>query len=355
MQAEAIYLIRRVLLPIRYFVRHPRATPKDLPDGRVDFFELDLIHNVRMGQVLAEAYDEPEGFDPGVFPAGENTYVPEDNPRVLCAAVDGHAFWKDGKIHVSPDFVVKGDVDYSTGNLRFAGRLIVKGSVRAGFIVEAKEALVEGDLEGTALIRGDLEVRGGIVSGRHKVIVGGNLKAGYVLNSHIEVRGEVEVFRFIRNSHVYSGHWVRVLGEPGTILGGEVRAREGVSARTFGSEISSGTRIWVGIDPFLGRFLEEKQEELKRKREEVQETLEDPDLPIEQRLELLRELEELKFYQELLEEALLGGEGVIEVLGKAYQGVTFRIGRECFRPSDDLIGPLRLRLKEGKIAIERWT
>lgn len=356
MQAEAIYLIRRgVLLPIRYFVKSPRATPKDLPDGRVDFFELDLIHNVRMGQVLAEAYDEPEWFDPRAFPAGENTYVPEENPRVLCAAVDGHAFWRDGKIHVSPEFVVQGDVDYSTGNLRFAGRLILRGTVRSGFIIEAKEAVVEGDLEGTALIRGDLEVKGGIVSGKHKVIVGGNLKANYVLNSVVEVRGQMEVIRFIRDSRVFSGSSVKVLGEPGAVLGGEVRAKDSVSARIFGSPMSSGTKVWVGLDPFLGRFLEEKRSELESRKEELDEAIKDPDLGIEERLEFLRELEELKFYLELLEEALLGEGGSIEVLGRAFQGVTFRIGRECLKVAEDLLGPLRLRLREGKIALERWT
>lgn len=342
-------------MPIRYFIDLPRRTPKDLPDGRVDFFELDLLQNVRKGQVLAEAYDEPEGFDPRQFPAGENTYVPQDNPRVLCASVDGHAYWKDGKIHVSPEFVVQGDVDYSTGNLRFAGRLVVKGTVRAGFIIEAKEALVEGDLEGTALIRGDLEVKGGVVSGRHKVIVGGDLRAGYVLNSQVEVRGQVEVSKFVRDSRLFSGKEVRVLGQPGAILGGEVRARDAVRAMAFGSRMSSGTKVWVGIDPFLGRFLEEKQGEMEKREEEIQERLQEPDLPIEERLELVREVEELRFYKELLEEAVFGGEGLIEIHKEAYQGVTFQIGRESFRLNEDLRGPLRVRLREGKIALERWT
>ena len=117
---------------IRFFVRKTPGRPLEFENGRVDFFELQTIQNVRTGQVLAEALPEVEDFDPREFPIGQNVFVPPENPRVLLSAVDGHAYWKDGKIHVSPLYVVDGDVSPSTGNLHFVEKIWVKGTVRAG-------------------------------------------------------------------------------------------------------------------------------------------------------------------------------------------------------------------------------
>lgn len=336
--------------PVNFFVSREGARPQGLPGDRVDFYELGLIHNVRKGQVLAEAYDEPH-FDPKDFPAGENTYVPEDNPRVLLAAADGHAFWKDGKIHVSPIYVVSGDVDLSTGNLHFVGRLVVKGTVRASFVVEAKEALIEGDVEGRVFTRGNLEVLGGIVSGKRRVICGGDLRASYIMSSQVEAKGKVEVEKFIRESEVKAGETVRVMGNPGLILGGLIQARLGVEARVMGSGMSVRTKVVAGVDPFLERLVEVKLKEIDAQRQELEKAIADPEVPFEEKFDLEHTLVELDFYRSMLEEGLYEAEddAFIRIHEKAFQGVTLAIGRHSLRLEDDLGGPINFTLKGGKI------
>ncbi|RLA95054.1 MAG: hypothetical protein DRG69_04145, partial [Deltaproteobacteria bacterium] len=81
---------------IEYFVRREEEcpAPREREDGRVDFHDLRLIENVVAGQVLARIPPEEGIVGPEAFPIGENVYVPEDDPRVLVAAVNGHAYWK---------------------------------------------------------------------------------------------------------------------------------------------------------------------------------------------------------------------------------------------------------------------
>lgn len=336
---------------IKFFVNQEGARPQGRPEDRVDFFERGIIQNVRAGQILAEAHPEAEDFSPEEFPAGDNVHVPPENPRVLVASVDGHAFWKDGKIHVSPIFVVEGDVDHHTGNLHFVGKLHIKGTVRAGFLVEAKEALIEGDVEGTVLTKGDLEVKGGIVSGKHRIICGGNLEASYIMNSRVEARGKVEVDKFIRESEVKSGDTVRVLGSPGLILGGVVQARLGVEAKVVGSGMSVGTKVIAGVDPFLERLVEVKLKEIEAQRRELERAIADPEIPFEEKFELEHTLMELEFYRSMLEESLYEAEkdAFIGIQEKAFQGVILVIGRHTVRLEDDLGGPVNFSLRGGKI------
>lgn len=337
---------------IRFYVDEGPPKVRETEQGRVDLFEHGIIQNVKAGQILAEADPEAEDFSPEEFPAGENVHVPRENPRVLVASVEGHAFWKDGKIHVSPLFVVEGDVDHHTGNLHFTGKLHIKGTVRAGFVIEAREAIVEGDVEGRVFTRRDLVVMGGIVSGRHKVICGGDLRASYIMNAHVEARGKVEVEKFIRESEVRSGETVKVLGTPGQILGGVVQARLGVEAKVLGSGLSATTTIIAGIDPFLERLIQGKLKEIEAQRAELERGIRDPERPFEEKFELEHRLLELDFYRSLLEENLYADEGKasIRILEKAFQGVTLGLGRQSLRLEDDLLGPVTLTLKGGKIS-----
>jgi len=324
-------------------------------EERVNFFEGGFLLNVKKGQVLAEG--EGEDFDPSEFPKGQNVYVPPENPRVLVSSVDGHVFFKDGKIHVSPVYEVNGDIDHSTGNIHFVGNLIVKGTVRESFLVEAKEAEIGGDVEGTVFTRKNLTVGGGIVSKKHKVISGGNLKANYILSSKVEAFGDIEVSKFIRESEVKAGGSIIVSGEPGIIVGGNLWAKRGIRANVIGSSFSAHTTIRLGIDPFLEMLIQRHIQTIQEEKELILGILEDKGLPFEERFDYERKLLELDFQTKLLEEALYRNleKAFLEVKGKVFQGVTLIIGHHTLRVEEDIEGPIRFFLKNDKIELERWT
>lgn len=334
---------------IEYFVRTEgeRPRPREREGGKVDFYNLNLIENVVAGQVLARIPPGEEAVGPEVFPMGENVYVPEDNPRVLVAAVNGHAYWKDGLLHVSPEYVIEGNVDFSTGNVVFVGKLVVKGVIRAGFSVEAEELLVEGEVEGEVRTAGDMEVRGGIVGGdKGQVKCGGNLRAMYLLNARVEVEGDLSVEKSIRNSTVKVRGRAEVWGDPGVILGGTLQAGQGLKAKIIGARWGIATEIEVGTDPFL----KGKLEELMAKRDRLRETVETGQT---EGSEIQRELEELDEKIALLQAKMASEEvrAEVEATEGIYHGTKIVIKGITKVVTEDLMGHRTLQLQGDEVVI----
>src|SRR5579859_3470405 len=145
-------------------------------DGRVDLFDLDLIHNVAAGAVLATRV-LPTAGEPGtnVFGlpmparpgraahvrAGPGTRLGDDGLQIL-AATAGHAALVGDVVSVSPIYHVRGDVGPATGNLEFVGSVSVSGNVDAGYRVQAS---------------GDVEIQGSVTAG--EVEAAGNVSIRY--------------------------------------------------------------------------------------------------------------------------------------------------------------------------------
>lgn len=116
------------------------------------------------------------GFDPrtGVLPPrpprrarlpqGENTRVSDDGMQLL-ATCDGEVVLRHLALHVLPSCVHEGDLLASDGPLTAATGILVRGSVRAGAVVEATGDIhIAGDVE-TARVtsrRGNITVAGSV-------------------------------------------------------------------------------------------------------------------------------------------------------------------------------------------------
>ena len=76
------------------------------------------------------------------------------------------------KLAVYPTREIHGDVDYSTGDIRYPGTVYVLGSIKSGFNVTAEGSVViEGHVENKVSIRagGNLAVRQGIAGADTRV------------------------------------------------------------------------------------------------------------------------------------------------------------------------------------------
>lgn len=250
---------------------------------RIDFREAETVKNVVHGEALAEvipAIEPVAGFRIDGNPLraqlqratgprpGENTAPSEDGTRIVAAA-DGMVVLKGNQFHVVDEYLIQGDVDYRTGNIRASGSVHVRGQVKPGFQVHAgKDVDVLEEVEEAVLeAGGDVKVVGGIM-GDSRVIAGGNLAARYLLNSHVEADLDVDVKLSVTNCRVYSKGKVRVLGTPGAILGGEVNAARGLEARAVGSETAK-THVAVGVDLRVLREIEAIDKETAAALEEL--------------------------------------------------------------------------------------
>ncbi len=247
---------------------------KVLEGGRIDFREAEAVKNVKKGEVLADVIPPVEPQDgyrvdgvtlrarmerfPGLKP-GQNT-VPSESGKQILADVDGMIVVQGGKFHIVDEYLVPGDVDYRTGNIRASGRVLIRGGVKPGFEVEAgKDVQIGGDVEQARVkTAGRLEVRGGITAESH--VSAGSVHAKYILSSEVESEGDVEVSGSITNSRIYARGRVRATGGKGAILGGEVNAALGIEARTIGSP-SAKTHVAVGVDLRVLREIERVDKE----------------------------------------------------------------------------------------------
>jgi uncharacterized protein (DUF342 family) len=190
------------------------------------------------------------------MPAGKNTVVSEDHLKLL-ASLGGHISVVGGKINILEIFVVPGNVSSQTGNITFSGNVIVKGDVSQGFSVQAAgDVTVNGVVESARITAGgSLIIRGGFRGGEAgELDIGGNAACSFVEGGRVSVKGNLDT-SYIINSTVKCGGSINLTGK-GLIRGGNIIARESITANIIGGSISSSTTvIEVGNDPaMLERF-----------------------------------------------------------------------------------------------------
>ena len=126
--------------------------PEITDDGLVDFKELNLISPIEQGEIL-QVRTPPTPGVPGTdvfgrkiqsrpgedkkFLRGQNTAVSEDGTKLVATTEGFLHVGTRGEISVRPVYTVNGDVDYSTGNVKYKADVLVRGDVRAGFSIKA--------------------------------------------------------------------------------------------------------------------------------------------------------------------------------------------------------------------------
>ncbi len=252
---------------------------KEKEDGRIDFKELGIIDVVHSGEVLVVKTRPSEGI-PGItvtgkeipsrngidknLPAGRNTEI-SNNGLTLKAAIDGQVVWKNNRIHVEPALEIKGDVDYSVGNIDFPGSIIIHGNVIDGFIVKSTGNIeVHGCIEKAFVSAdGNIVVDGGIIGkGDGNVRAKGSIWANFIEHSIVDAGEDIIINESIRYSQVDAKKRVIVHGKIGAILGGRIRAGEEVNAKIIGTLTEAKTEIEVGALPLIREEIYRLKQEL---------------------------------------------------------------------------------------------
>jgi hypothetical protein len=243
-----------------------RMAPKIDEKGNVDYKNLNLIHNVKAGTELVERIPPTAGKNGTdvtgrevsarkgkdvVLPRGKNT-VTDEGDRHLYACIEGHVSIRESKVAVDPVFELRGDVDYSSGNIEFIGNILINGSITSGFqVVAGGDIEVRGFIEGATVVAGgSIMVQGGITAGiKGLVRAAENISARFVENSRLEAGRDVIIREAIMQSYVKAGGSVRVNDRRATIVGGVIQAAYEVESKTIGSQLATQTIIEVGLNP----------------------------------------------------------------------------------------------------------
>lgn len=257
---------------------HAKIRPEILEDGSVNLKELHLIQNVKKGDVLAIRTLPTDGIEgitvrgralppkpgkPVHFKRGKNVVESPDGLQLIADA-NGQVKLLDDKVTVLQVCEINGDVDNSTGNIHFNGKVIVKGNVTTGFEIQC-----EGDVEVYGVVEGAMiHAEGNIIL--HKGIQGNNsgrlfskqdIIARYMENCYAKAYGNIQA-EVVMHCKLESKGQVIVTGKKGLIVGGEIRANQDISAKIIGSNMATATKLEVGIDPEMKERYDHLKEEL---------------------------------------------------------------------------------------------
>ena len=255
--------------------------------GQVDYTSLNLISNVEEGQEICRLIRPTEG-EPGVtvqgqevpaksgvsvpLPMGRNTEASEDGEALL-AAMPGHVEFTGRSFQVKPVMDIDGNVDFSTGNIKFVGDVNIKGDVLSGFSVKAMgNVYVGGAVESGSVVEsgGDLTVVKGILGDGTTAIRSSRcIFAKYIENAVICVKENLQTDCIV-NSKIYCDGEVVVRSGRGSIMGGKVWAGKKVDASIVGAKSEIRTAVTLGGLP-CASF---ERERLQRKMSELNQELE---------------------------------------------------------------------------------
>jgi len=257
------------------------------PDGSIDFRERNIFPTVHQDDLLVECRVPVPG-QPGHTVLGQEIPVddpvkiqltPGENVRIeregeiqrLYATADGGAVLKTQEqrsqsgtvqtreyaVQIQPVARIEGDVCYETGNVDFQGNVEIGGSVQGGFHVHATgDVVVANSLEAGSEIQtdGDVVVQQGIVGRETIVRVKGSVSAKFVHDATIQAGADVLLGSYARGAQLRASGRVQVeglggSGNSGGIIGGRTWGVKGIVSRNLGSERSTTTNLFVGLEP----------------------------------------------------------------------------------------------------------
>lgn len=250
---------------------------------RVDYKDWNSQLTVEKGEILARVFPPTEGT-PGVDVYGEEIPAPvgrttslrvgrnvelEEEGRLARSTAGGLVQFRGAILEVSPTFVVQGDVNLRSGNIRFNGDVVVHGDVLENFIVEATgDVLIQKTVDkATVHADGNVVVQGG-VHGKDGVDVraGGDLTVRHAENATLSAGANV----FVTHSAVHSvikGRDVTIgKGGKGYMRGGEITATGNVVIANLGS---SGTPAMSHVRLEWDRSLIQKMSTFKEERDRL--------------------------------------------------------------------------------------
>ncbi len=227
--------------------------------GDIDYKDRGERPRVSKGDVLAEKtplIPGQAGMDilGNIIPATEAEDIPiycdegtelsPDSLKVI-AAIDGEPnLTKSGHISVFDELVIKGDVDFSTGNIHFNGNIQIKGAVHDGFLITGGNITAQEIFAAEIEAAGDVTVTGGILGA--KISTEGNVSAKYIDHANIKSFGNVIVQKEVRDSKIRASGEFKT--ETGAVISSYVAAKLGVKVKNIGTDVSEPCKIQIGID-----------------------------------------------------------------------------------------------------------
>ena len=365
--------------------------PKVNPNGSVDYKNVELVVSVAKGRELARLVAPTKGT-PGTnvldqtvpaidgvaakLPMGANTAPSATDPGVLVASVDGNVKYNGTVVEISEGFFVKGNVDFSTGNIKYAKAVVVGGDIASGFRVECG-----GDLQVTGTIEdAEISVGGNVLcklgfvgQGKGCIEAKGDVNLAFMKNQTVKCMQHVVIAKEALNCTILARKTITVHGNPLSIAGGRTMARDAVVAYTIGNAGGTKSVVEVGTDFALIEDLQKTEGQLaelaENKRKLLQtcnkfermtamkKTARERETALYDKLKatLAKYEQQLKALEErkkiIMSNMYEFKNAHITIEHAALPGTVFKIGSRILQVKEEVIGPKTVRLMDDEIKI----
>lgn len=365
--------------------------PKQNSDGSVDYKSINIINSVSKNQLLATLVPPTKGISGkdvrGVIvkptdgsevklPSGTNTHIDPSDPSRLLASVDGVVRFTGTTVEVNEGFLISGNVDFSTGNIKYEKSVIVNGDVKSGFDVDCGGDLqVGGTIEDSHLVVGGnvLCKYGFIGQGRGLLETKGDVNLSFSKNQTIKCRKNVNIAKEALNCRIFARNSIIIHGKPLSAAGGTLSARDSIILYSVGNQTGIKTFLEVGLDFILVEELEKTEKHfielatnysklnesykkyekiisikrsLSSKEQDVFDKLVVTMAKHKQQMDVLEERKKIitsKMYQ-------LNG-AFVKIEHSAMPGTLIKIGERHHLIKEELVGPKTIRLIDHEIRV----
>lgn len=265
-----------------FFVRLdlPRI-PAPLPDGGVDYVNIEAFEMVDEGEKLAVYHPAQKGTDgQNIFgevlhgnkgiekkPLKGKGFVIAPDGVTYLSKLNGKFEYINGQMIISNMIIVREDVTAVTGKLEVDGSVYVVGSVYSGGHIEATgDIIVEYNVETAKLVSGgNVMIKRGSCSKRDCFIEAkGEVSGSFFEAANISAGGDVKA-NYIMNSEINTLGKAIISGSKGMLLGGRVRAVKGVDTYNLGNSSHIRTFLEVGRNILYDR----QQAQFSKERGEI--------------------------------------------------------------------------------------
>jgi uncharacterized protein len=393
------FVIARGLAPVNgsdgdyiyHFKTETSLAPAINNDGSADYKSVNIVTAVERNQLLVTLVPPGTGHDgsdvfgktlpaqpgkPLKLPRGAHTIPDPDNPTVLIAEIDGIARMNGGLVEVCEGFIVKNDVDFSTGNIDYSKTIIVNGDVKAGFEIHAGTDLqVNGTIEDCRITAGgNVLCRCGFVgAGRGCIEAKGDVNLNFIKNQCVRSFKTINVAKEAINSILQSRTAIIAHGNPLSVAGGELKARNSITVYTVGNHTGIRTLLEVGVDFLMVDellMIEKQIAETTQNFKVITDTFSRHQKVItgkrrltsieqEKLNEITNALKQARKKLTVLEErrAIIGGklynvnEARIVIQHTAYPGTLLKFGDRHHTLREELVGPKTIMFTDDEIKI----
>ncbi|MFP4679352.1 MAG: flagellar assembly protein A [Chitinispirillaceae bacterium] len=356
------------------------------PNGSADYKNVSIINPVSAGTKLAKLHPPQKGV-PGYdvngntlpakdgteakLPAGTNTTVSKEESSVLIAAIDGIVRYNGITVDVDEGYLIPGNVDFSTGNVKYEKSVLIDGDVKSGFDVQCGGDLqVGGVIEDCHIsVKGNLLCKYGFIGqGNGYIEAKGDVNLGFIKNQTVRCRGNVNVAKEVLNGTIIARKSITIHGNPISVAGGTLTSNESIVVETSGNASGVKTILEIGPDYTLTEELHRTElqiQELNTNLKKLAQTLEssDPRKQSSSQLEVLKKVKQkiatirqqitiLEQRKEVInEKSDKFDECFINIKRSALPGTVFKFGQRHYFVKEKITGPKNIRLVNLEIKV----